>query len=268
MAADIGDSVPIAWDVKDATGTLVNASTVVLTLTLPDGTSTTLTVPAPAVPGQYRVTYIPAAMGRYTWNEVTTGPNTAYGDTFDVREASSPSLISLADAKRHLRITDATRDDQLREYIEAATEIVESYVGPIVTRTHTARVMGFRSLIPLPHTQVTAITNITIIRTGTSPIVLSNLSINTPAGVFGYKNLLSIPWGEMDVTYTVGRPFVKANWTMAAEIIVQHIWQSQLGNLPSMQGDDLVDPRLGTGYLVPFRAISLLQPDQVPAGFA
>lgn len=268
MPYDIGDSVPIAWDVRDSAGVLTNATGVVLAVTLPDGTTATPTVPAPAVTGQYRVTYVPAVEGRYLWRVVMTGPNTAYGDVFDVREAASPALLSLADTKRHLRITDTSRDDQLREYIEAATEIVESYVGPIVTRTHVARVMGFRSQIPLPHTQVTAITNITIIRTGTSPIVLSNLSINTPAGVFGYKNLLSIPWGEMDVTYTVGRPFVKANWTMAAEIIVQHIWQSQLGNLPSMQGDDLVDPRLGTGYLVPFRAISLLQPDQVPAGFA
>lgn len=269
MPYDISDSVPIAWDVRDSAGVLTNATGVVLTVTLPDGTPATPTVPAPAVTGQYRVTYVPAVEGRYTWRAVTTGPNTAYQDVFDVREAASPALLSLADTKRHLRITDTSRDDQLRDYIEAATEIVENYVGPIIRRTHTARIHGrYQRMVSLPHTQVTAITGITIIWDGSSPINMSDLAVDAASGVVSFKTWGWFPFGEMDFTYTVGRPFVKANWTMAAEIIVQHIWQSQLGNLPSMQGDDLVDPRLGTGYLVPFRAISLLQPDQVPAGFA
>lgn len=268
MPYDIADSVPIAWDVKDAAGVLTNATTAVLTVTLPDGTTATPTVPTPAVQGQYRVTYVPALEGLYAWRAVMTGPNAAHEDVFSVRAAVSPSLISLADAKAQLKITSTTSDDKLREYLEAATEIVESYVGPIVTRTHTARVRGWRCKIPLPHTRVTSITSITDIRTGTNPITLSNLTIDTPSGVISYKSGIQFPYWEMDITYTVGQSVVKANWSLAAKIIVQHLWQTQLGNLPSIQGDDLVDVRLGTGYTVPFRAISLLQSDQVPAGFA
>lgn len=269
MPYDIADSVPIAWDVEDAAGAPANATTVALTITKPDGTTETPAVTnPPTVTGQYRVTYIPAVEGRYAWRAVTTTPNTAYQDVFEVREPVSPSLLSLADAKVHLNITTTTYDEELREYLEAATEIVESYVGPVVSRSHTARVCGYRREIPLPHTQVTAITSITVVRTGTTPITLSDLTINTAAGVVSYKNGISFPYGEMDWVYTVGRSYVKANWTLAAKIIVKHNWETQLGNLPSIQGDSPGYVVTGSGYLVPYRAISLLQSDQVPAGFA
>lgn len=268
MPYDIADSVPIAWDVKDATGTPVNASTAVLTVTLPDGTTATPTIPAPSSAGQYRVTYVPTVEGRYEWRAVTTVPNTAYGDVFTVRGNVSPALMSLADAKSQLKITSPTSDDKLREYLEAATAIVESYVGPIVTRTHAARVCGYRCEIPLPHTQVTAVTAVTLVRDGSSPVTLSDLAINTASGVISYKSGIAFPYGDMDVTYTVGRTSVKANWTLAASMIVQHLWETQLGNLPSMQGDNPGYVVTGSGYLVPYRAISLLQPDQVPVGFA
>ena len=268
MPYDIADSVPIAWDVKDATGTLVTASTAVLTVTLPDGTTATPSVPAPSPAGRYQVTYIPTMEGRYEWRAVTTVPNTAYGDVFVVRGNVSPALLSLADAKAHLNITTTTYDDELREYLEAATEIVESYVGPVVTRSHTARVRGCRFYIPLPHTQVTAVTAITDIRTGTTPITLSDLTINTAAGVISYKSGIPFPYAEMDVTYTVGRTSIKANWTLAAKHIVKANWESQLGNLPSIQGDNPGYVVTGAGYRVPFQAESLLQPDNVPAGFA
>jgi len=271
MPFDIADSVPIAWDVRDAAGALTNAATATLTVTKPDGTTETPAVAnPPSSTGQYRVTYIPTVEGRYEWRTVTTTPNTAYQDVFVVRGAVSPSLISLANAKAHLNIPDTitTHDAELREYLEAATEIVESYVGPVVTRSHTARVCGYRSAIPLPHTQVTAVTAITDIRTGATPITLSDLTINTAAGITSYKAGIPFPYAEMDVTYTVGRTAIKANWTLAAKIIVKHNWDTQLGNLPSIQGDSNGYVVTGAGYLVPFRAISLLTPDQVPAGFA
>jgi hypothetical protein len=137
-----------------------------------------------------------------------------------------------------------------------------------VKRTYTRRVSGHQWRIVLPHTQVTAITALTLVSDGSSPITLSDLAINTNAGVITYKNGGTFPYGEMDVTYTVGRSIVEANWTTAAKIIVKHLWETQLGNLPSIQGDDRGYVVTGSGYLVPFRAMALLQPDDVPAGFA
>lgn len=269
MPYDIADSVPIAWNVRDSNGDPANASSVTLTITKPDGTTETPVITNPPTPtGQYRYTYIPAAEGRYTWRAVTTTPNTAYQDVFVVRDPEPPALLSLADAKAHLNDTGTSNDDEIREYLEAATEIVESYVGPIARRTHTARVCGYRREIPLPHTQVLAVTAITDVRTGTAPITLSDLAIDAVPGVISFKNGMAFQYGEMDITYTVGRTSVKANWTLAAKIIVKHMWETQLGSLPSIQGDSPGYVVTGSGYLVPFRAMSLLQPDQVPVGFA
>jgi hypothetical protein len=269
MPYDIADSISLAWDVKDSAGALTNATTVTLTVTLPDGTPATPSVTnPPASTGQYRVTYVPTVEGRYAWRAVTTSPNTAYQDVFEVRESVSPALLSLADAKAHLNITTTTYDDELREYLEAATKIVESYVGPVVRRTYTRRVGGGRDRIPLPHTQVLEVTALTLVSDGSSPVTLTDLTVDTPSGILSLKAGGSITSGDLDVTYKVGRAYVESNWTLAAKHIVKANWNSQLGNLPSVQGDDPGYVVTGDGYLVPYRAISLLQPDDVPAGFA
>lgn len=267
MPYDIADSVPIAWDVLDAAGDLANAATAVLTVTKPDGTTETPAVTnPPSVTGQYRVTYTPTVEGRYLWSAVTTSPNTAYQEVFTVRGAS-PAILSLADAKQHLNITVTTNDDELRDHLEAVTRIIEDEVGPVVLRTHTARVCGRRSRIALPHTQVREIVSATEVRSGTS-VDVSGMTVNQASGVLSYLNGASFPYDDMDVTYEVGRTTVEANWSLAAKIIVKHMWLTQLGNLPSGQGDDRGYVVTGSGYLVPYRAISLLKPDQVAVGFA
>lgn len=271
MPYDLSDSVPIAVDVKDATGALVNAASVTLTITLPDGTTATPVVTnPPSVTGQYRLTYVPTQVGRHAWRFVATTPNTAYQDVFEVREIVSPSLISLADAKKHLNIlaTDTSNDDELREYLEGTTKAVEERTGPIAKRTYTRRVSGCRRYIPLPHMQVTAVTSLTLVSDGSSPVLLSDLSIAPQSGVVSLKNCGWFPYGEMDVTYTVGRSYVEPNWTLAAKHILKSNWAVKLGNLPSPQGDDPGYVVSGNGYLVPFRALGLLSPDDMPAGFA
>lgn len=269
MPYDIDDSVSIAWDVFDADGNLTDAATAVLTVTKPDGTAETPAVSAPLVAGQYRVVYIPDAAGRYAWRVVTTLPNTAYADVFEVREPVSPSLISLAEAKMHLNIplSTTTFDGELREYLEGMTRIVEQYVGPIVRRTHVRRVCGGRSTITLPHTQVLSITTITLVADGSSPITIGDLSINAEAGLVTYKSGSMFPYGDMDWTYVVGRTYVEPNWTLATKMILEHNWKSQLGNLPSIQGDEdrgYISP----GQVIPPRAEMLLAPDSGSAGFA
>jgi hypothetical protein len=69
---DLSDSVPLAVDIKDSAGALTNATTITLTLTLPDGTTTAPSVTnPPSVTGQYRVTYVPVQEGRHVVRWVT-----------------------------------------------------------------------------------------------------------------------------------------------------------------------------------------------------
>lgn len=270
MPYDLSDSVPIAVDVKDATGALTNATTVTLTITLPDGTTTTPSVTnPPASTGQYRVTYVPVQVGRHAWRFVATGPNTAYQDTFEVRETVSPALLSLADAKAHLKITTTNSDDELREFLEAATEVIEQKIGPVVRRTETAQVCGGYWSIYLPKTQVLEVTAITLVSDGSSPVTLADLNINGHYGQLSMKTGAAFPVGLLNVTYTVGRTYVKPSWTLAAKLIVEHLWETKLGNLPSIQGDDRGYVVTGSGYLVPYRALALLpDSEQIPLGLA
>ena len=67
--ADLGDTLPFRADLYDGDGgALVAAQTVVLTITLPDGTTATPVVPLPAATGKYAVDYPTSALsppGRY-----------------------------------------------------------------------------------------------------------------------------------------------------------------------------------------------------------
>ena len=271
MTFDVGDSVPIAVNVKDSTGALVNATGVTLTITLPDGTTATPTVTnPPAVTGQYTYTYVPTVIGRHEWRFVTTTPNTAYQDVFEVRDTASPSLISLADAKAHLNIpaTTTSQDDELREFIEAVTAVVEQYVGPIVKRTYTRRLSGNTYRMALPHTQILNIISVTLVWDGSSPFNVADLSVDPTTGIVTFKNAMLFPYWDMDWTYQVGRTYVDPNWSLAAKIILQHNWGTQVGNLPSVQGDDVGFTQTGSGYLVPYRALALLDAGNIAPGFA
>lgn len=272
MPFDVGDSVPLAWDVADADGNPVDAGSVALTVTLPDGTDTNPNVPAPATTGQYRVTYVPALPGRYSWRAVTTIPATSYADVFEVRAPVSPALISLADAKRALNIpaTTTTFDDELREYNEAVTRSVEDFVGPVVIRSHTRRLWGYDYCVRLPHTQVREITSV-VVTLDNSTVDPADLLIDRLTGIVRYKDGVSrFPYGEIDFTYSVGRDYVEPNWSLAAKLILQSNWRSQLGNLPAVQGDE--DSIIPTNQSIPFymskQAMALLSYDNTSTGFA
>jgi len=102
---------------------------------------------------------------------------------------------------------------------------------------------------------------------GSSPITIGDLSINAEAGLVTYKSGSMFPYGDMDWTYVVGRTYVEPNWTLATKMILEHNWKSQLGNLPSIQGDEdrgYISP----GQVIPPRAEMLLAPDSGSAGFA
>src|SRR4249920_1169276 len=200
----MGASYPVAFDVYDTTGALTNATGVTLTITLPDGTTATPTVTnPPAVTGKYRLTYLPAMVGRYSWAAVTTVPNAAYSDAFNV--AVYASLGSLADAKRHLQKTSTTDDDELRGFLAAATELVESKVGACVRRTFTERVYGPDGTpgLLLAHRPVTVVTSVTSVTFG-QVWATADLLPDTAAGIVTLPAGAGFWGGPWDVVYAAG----------------------------------------------------------------
>ncbi len=135
MPYDLGDTVRLIGECRGPDGALVTAATAALTITLPDGTTTRPPVPAADPVGVYTVDYVPEQAGRHLVRWQWTGPAAAYTDAVDVRPADVPLILSLADARDHLRVSGTSQDENIRAWLEATTRCVEAIVGPVVRRT-------------------------------------------------------------------------------------------------------------------------------------
>ena len=136
MTYDLGDVVPLGITITDSTGANANASAVTCTITLPDGTTSTGSVTNPST-GLYNCDFSPSQTGRHAVRWVATGTNaSAYTDEFTVRDYADLGLLGLDEVKSHLNIsaTDTTLDEELRRFIDAATDLAEQYLGQILGR--------------------------------------------------------------------------------------------------------------------------------------
>ncbi|WP_344492047.1 hypothetical protein [Streptomyces enissocaesilis] len=256
---------------RDAAGALANAGAVQLSLTLPDATTTTVTV-APTSTGTYIYDYPTVQAGRHAVRWIATGINAgAYTDVFDVREASPPAILSLADAKKHLNKTDIADDDEVRTWNEATTRAVEWFVGPVVPRAVTEihdRVWAHQ--LALLQTPVLTLTSLAAVRTGGTSYTVAEFDVDQATGIVSRLDGGRVS-GPLRITYTAGRRIIPASITSAARIILQHLWRTQQGpGRPQMgTGDfDVSEPIPGLGYAIPNRALQLLDPDQLPPGVA
>src|SRR5438445_9125878 len=132
---DVGDLYRCSFSLYSPGGSLVNATTMTLTITLPDGTTTVITPVAPISTGLYQYDYPTVQSGRHVARWVGTGTNPgAYVDVFDVISASPGYIMSLADAKEQLNITGTASDEELRVFLESATDVVERIRGQAMVR--------------------------------------------------------------------------------------------------------------------------------------
>ena len=132
----LGSQVPLGVTITDANGNPADATTVVLTVTNPDGTSATPSVTHSGT-GLYDADYVPTQAGRHTVFWVATGTNaSSYADDFTIRDPNSISIVSMDEVKDHLNIpyTNTTNDTELYRFIDAATEMAQNYTGTILGR--------------------------------------------------------------------------------------------------------------------------------------
>ncbi|MFD9515945.1 hypothetical protein [Streptomyces sp. NPDC059979] len=278
MPFDLGDTVRLEAACHDAAGTLTPATTAVVTLTLPDGTTATPAVGAPVATGEYRVDYLTVQAGRHGVRWTFTGPGSAYTDSFDVREAEPALILSLADARRHLRYApgDTADDEQIREWLETITIGVESLAGVCCRRTvvevHSVPADGAHTLV-LRRTPVLSLTSLVAVQSGGRSYLPAELDVDGPAGVIRRLDGGRF-YGPLRGTYSAGRAIIPANLSSASRIILQHLWRTQYGASRGLSqvggGDDylVTEPIPGFGYAIPNRALQLLEPDRLPPGVA
>lgn len=260
MAIDLGDVYPLTVETRDSAGALADAGLVVLSILLPDDSIVTPTVTHSGT-GRYQVDYPTVQAGLHGVNWTATGANTsAYADTFDVRARYPRYLISLAATKTKLRITGADSDEELRGYIEAATEVIERHTASAVlrrTEVEYHRICRGEFLI-LHRTPIISLTDVRRVD-GTMVWSVSDLHVDPKSGVVTpiFGNWL---WGYLQATYVPGRIVIPANFLTATEMIVQHLWETKRpvrgGLRPGGMEDTTIVP--GMGFAVPNRALELL----------
>lgn len=274
MSYDLGDPVPLAIIVRNTAGTPENAGTVVLTITLPDLSTTAPALSNPSA-GNYNPTtpYVSTQAGRHLTRWVATGANaSAVVDVFHVIAADPRFIIGLADARKALSLTaaDTSKDEDLRGYISAVTPIVEDITGPVLPATKVMTVDGGTCSVVLPH-RVTAVTS--VVEDGIT-LTSGGYIANLASGIIlrgTTQTVRSFAPGRQNVTvtYTVGSSVVTDAVTKAARIILRQMWQAdQQGYRPNFGSPDQDTVQTPSGFLVPKRAYELLKPTPAMPGFS
>lgn len=264
MTIDIGDTVPnIAITIVDPTGAPINSTSgVIFTVTLPDGT--TQTPPVTHGPtGVYAVASFTASLaGRHTWTATSTNPQTVQVGVFNV-EGADVSIVSLDDVKSQLQKTGTTNDEELRGYIKAVSESVDSIRGPQVVRTVTERLRGDGAmwLTALP---VVSVTSFAPVYAWTLALAASDVTVNPVTG-----KVTRVDWfplvGDYDVTYRAGQPVIPWSVRLGTMMIVQYLWDTRRGNGIPAGGEEATVIIPGFGFPIPERAaLLILGTDQRP----
>jgi hypothetical protein len=279
-----GQPVRVSTTIRDATGALVNAGSLTLTVKLAqaDGTwATTGTYPSPAndSTGTYHQD-IPAAdltaLGhyQYSWVSAGTGAGVSPPAEFDVFDPFETLVLPLQDAKDALNIPQATisSDAEIMAYIATIEGSLRGMTGgPVVNRTITAEraeMMSDQTVIAVRQRPLVSVTSITSASGGTIDIS-AGLDLDANAGLI--RRQLGLPFygpfysyysylPQVNVTYVAGwGTAVPAAFGTAARIILQNLWETQHGPAarPSIGAGDMVTPP-GFSFAIPNQAAELL----------
>lgn len=248
MAYDLGDLVPLTVTIRDADGDPTNATTVTLTITLPDSTIVTPSVTnPPATTGIYLYDYPTVQAGRHTVRWTSTGPQAAYAAVVDVRPATPAYIVSLADVKQQLNMESDEDDEELRAYLEGTTYALEDFLGRAVVRRTFTDEHSVCGEMMLNWTPVQSITSVATVD-GLTTWAPADLHVST-TGVVTAKAGVNALVGNVLVTYVAGPAVIPANWTLGARFMVQHLWETQRGTAGAPQAGGMDLPGAGfTGY--------------------
>lgn len=256
---DLGDALPdLSVTTYNSAGAAQNATSVTLTITLPDGTTATPTVTA-AGSGVYTASYIPTQRGRHVAAWVATGTNaSAHTATYNVIDPAA-DIIGLADAQAYLNCVDPDLEDELRGVLNAVSEVCERFTKKTWRRqtvVETYSVCDDADFIQLRHQPVVSVTTVT--ENGVT-LSASDYTLDGRLGLLKRGSYLTdIDWLEgfqnVTVTYVTGPPagVVPANILQGCRLLLHHMWTTQRGNAlrGAGTGDDY-DPSLG--FYIPNR---------------
>lgn len=258
----VGSTVSdVALTTRNAAGTPETDAGVVFTVTKSDGTTSTPATTNPST-GVYQALYVTTQAGRHFWSATTTSHGPQSG-VFNVEPLASTAIVSLADVKSHLNIVSTTDDEELRSAILAASEWVESKIGPVARRTFSQVVRGRGAPIILDNAPVISVTSVT--PAGGVAFDALTLDVDLDAGLIypAYGSTWpTYSYGATTVVYVAGRPVVPEPVQWAVKEYVAWLWDTQRGPAQASPAQaDLADQlATGTFATVPRRIEQALEP--------
>lgn len=289
-----GEPVPLTFTLTDKNNNPVQAASTppVLTVTRPDGTTAT---PSSGFVGTQYVAIGPSTQpGHYEVSWVCTDATYpgGYTDSYDVQPTAETSILSLAEAKRALRLStsDTSEDDFVIEFSRAATNVIEWYCGPVLQQAVTERLPAGGLAIQLSKPPVIGLTAWTTIPPG-----LANAGIAIPnppspmfptrvfgvcyptgqlyadpvLGVVTHTSGLPFYYGEYIWSYQAGRLVIPQCITYGARALLRHLYALERGGQGSASqasSEDMTETPVG--FAVPNRVLEILSPEKLPAAIA
>lgn len=293
-AFDLNDPIPLGITVTNAAGTAQDGGTVVVTVTLPDGTTSTPSVTHDGT-GLYSATGPSNLPGLYQVYWQVTGANaSAFSDSYAIYPSGN-MIVSVSEALEFLNLTTAsqqqTYSERLRSFIYGLTAVVEGIVGPIFPHTVDEYLDGGSHTIELSETPIISVSLVKESAGSGFVRTLTNQPVDgATVDAYGYTVDLSTGtlirrWSGVAVPFLPGRrnvhvTYVAGNLNPGRNVIEGALellrinWQPALGgNRPGASGgpgpDGLaVDGAWRMGYFVPNRVMEQLAPSRHNWGIA
>lgn len=271
--AETGSSYRSTLKITDINGVLVDAVSVVLTVTAPDGTVTTPTVSHDST-GSYRADIVLSQEGLYKLVWTSTSPNTIKTDY--VPSNVFRSIISIDEARNAAGYVEGDNDNAFRQVMAAATELVEGVVGACVQRTITnERVVGSEAqVIRLAHAPLpsdTSVTSVTSVWPFGPSWTTNDFLVYPDSGTVELASMIYFWRGPWKATYTCGRLVVSQSIQLAVKEIIYDLWSTYrpygAGDLEPGPEDTARFEQMLASYTMPPHAALLLESEAQP-GFA
>lgn len=261
--------------IRDVNGALADAGTFIIDITNPDGTSVPPFAATHSATGTYSFDYTPGTpqAGRYLYVGTATGGTLGtlvrkFVDAWVMRPANPVTFIEFADAKAYLGEQSSLQDEEIRAYLEVASDIIEGIVGPVAIRTYTERVRAGTDRIRLFKKPITEVTSITSIRVPTFSYVSADLDVDSQYGHVFLLNGSAFINGPWTAVYKAGRTSISPRHVQAVKEQLWHMWAIQRGQTADSITPELVDVvdaesrgPWGLGFLIPRRVMELLELD-------
>jgi hypothetical protein len=254
---DLGDTITLGAEIRDADGDLANAGAVVLTVILPDGTTITPLVTNPAT-GKYSAAFSATQVGHHVIKWTATGTNaSAWRDSLEVRDDALIPPVSLDALKRYLSIAADTSDEELRAFLDTASQAGEAYTGRVFgRRTVVATFTRPSGAVTFPGVPILSVSS--LVDDGDT-ISADNFLVWKASGVIEPTGAWQ---GDLTVTAVCGYPAPPAPIRQGILEMTRHLWQTQRGTIRMGVGADEWNPAMS--FSLPRRVSELWDAYRIP----